>query len=175
MRNAIGKPKTSQAAYSAAELADRLRSIGQRATPQRLLILGAFERPHEHLTAEEVYARVGPLAPAINRSTVYRTLELFRDIGVVTETDLGGEARYYELLDLERHHHLVCQECEAILELSDDLVEPLRSAIATRYGFDAQIDHLALFGRCAHCRQSAETAHGASSAGHGSTVGRGKG
>src|SRR4051794_249855 len=65
------------------ELASRLRAIGQRATPQRLLILGAFAKPGEHLTAEEVYDRVGPLSPAVNRSTVYRTLELFRDLGLI--------------------------------------------------------------------------------------------
>src|SRR5690606_7901105 len=54
----------SQAARTPTQLADRLRAIGQRATPQRLLILSAFRQPHEHLTADEVYARVGPLAPA---------------------------------------------------------------------------------------------------------------
>lgn len=142
----------SQAARTPTQLADRLRAIGQRATPQRLLILSAFRQPHEHLTADEVYARVGPLAPAINRSTVYRTLELFRDLGLITETDLGGDARYYELLEHDRHHHLVCRECGEIMAIDDEVVKPMREAIEATYRFDAQIDHLALFGRCAACR-----------------------
>jgi Fur family transcriptional regulator, ferric uptake regulator len=139
-----------------AELAERLRSVGQRATPQRLLILNAFSKPGEHLTADEVYARVGPLLPAVNRSTVYRTLELFRDLGLISETDLGGGVREFELLDRSRHHHLICRECGEILILEDDVVDPLRGAIAERYGFSVSIDHLALFGRCAECKTASQ-------------------
>lgn len=142
------------------ELAARLRSIGQRATPQRLLILGAFAQPGEHLTAEEVYERVGPLAPAVNRSTVYRTLELFRDLGLISETDLGGGVRHYEILDAERHHHLICRRCGHMLEIDDEVVAPIREAVRARHGFDVTIDHLALFGRCARCRSEAESFSG---------------
>lgn len=137
-------------------MAKRLRAIGQRATPQRLLILGAFAQPGEHLTAEEVYERVGPLAPAVNRSTVYRTLELFRDLGLITETDLGGGVRQFELFDDSRHHHLICKGCGGMVELSDDIVAPLRDRVRDRYDFDVTIDHLALFGWCSHCRSAAE-------------------
>ena len=135
--------------HEPAVLAERLRAVGQRVTPQRLVILGTF-RAGEHLSADEVYARVEHLLPAVNRSTVYRTLELFRDLGLVSETDLGGGVRRFELLD-GRHHHLICQVCGGILELDDALVAPLRAAIRERHGFAAGIDHLALFGRCASC------------------------
>ncbi len=144
-------------------LADRLRRAGQRATPQRLVILGAL-RPGEHLSADEVFARVEPLLPGVNRSTVYRTLELFRDLGLVSETDLGAGVRQFEPLD-GRHHHLVCHFCGARIELDDALVAPLREAIQARYGFAAGIDHLALFGRCAACERGAEGAGGADPAG----------
>src|SRR3954454_23070775 len=102
-------------------IAARLRAIGQRVTPQRLLILGAFTKPGEHLTAEEVYDRVGPLSPAVNRSTVYRTLELFRDLGLITETDLGSGVRHFQAIDGDRHHHLICRHCGHMLEFEDDL------------------------------------------------------
>jgi Fur family ferric uptake transcriptional regulator len=140
------------------ELAQRLRAFGQRATPQRLLILGAFAEPGRHLTAEEVYERVGPLSPAVNRSTVYRTLELFRDLGLVSETDLGGGVRQYELIDERPHHHLICRHCGGMLEFEDDLIAPLRRAAEERYGFEVTIDHLALFGWCARCRDAADGA-----------------
>ena len=130
-------------------LAERLRRVGQRVTPQRLVILGAME-PGAHLSADDVFARVEPLLPGVNRSTVYRTLELFRDLGLVSMTDLGGGARVFELIDAP-HHHLICHRCGAILELDDDLVEPMREAIRDRYGFTPAIDHLALFGFCAAC------------------------
>jgi Fur family transcriptional regulator, ferric uptake regulator len=141
-----------------AALAAMLRASGQRVTSQRLLILSAFARPGEHLTADEVYSRVEPLVPALNRSTVYRTLELFRDIGLISETDLGGGVRHFELLGGARHHHLICQECGQMSEMDDALVEPLREAIRERYGFSPGIDHMAVFGLCAYCAQHRETA-----------------
>ena len=137
------------------ELAARLRAAGQRVTPQRMMILGAFAEPGEHLTADEVYARVESFSPAVNRSTVYRTLELFRDLGLISETDLGGGVRHFELLDDGRHHHLICRECGGMLVLDDVLVQPLRDGIRERYGFVAKVDHLALFGVCAFCRPAA--------------------
>lgn len=89
--------------------------------------------------------------PAVNRSTVYRTLELFRDLGVIAETDLGGGVRQYQILDQERHHHLVCHDCGAIIDVNDDVLDPVREVVAQRYGFFVEIDHLALFGRCERC------------------------
>ena len=132
--------------------AERLRRVGQRATPQRLVILDALTAG-EHLSADEVFARVEPLLPGVNRSTVYRTLELFRDLGLVSMTDLGGGARQFELIDAP-HHHLICHRCGALLEMDDGLVEPLRESIRDRYGFTPGIDHLALFGFCAACRDA---------------------
>ena len=137
----------------AASGADRLRRVGQRVTSQRLVILQALH-PGEHLSADDVFARVEPLLPAVNRSTVYRTLELFGDLGLVSVTDLGGGARVYELID-DPHHHLICHRCGAILEFDDELVEPMRAAIRARYGFAPAIDHLAIFGFCAVCDREA--------------------
>ncbi|MFM9108561.1 MAG: transcriptional repressor, partial [Chloroflexota bacterium] len=85
--------------------------------------------------------------PGVNRSTVYRTLEMLRDMGLVSETDLGGGVRQYERIE-GRHHHLICQGCGGQLELDDALVAPLRQAISRQYGFAAGIDHLAVFGLC---------------------------
>ena len=142
---------TSPTIHSHEEHARRLRAAGQRVTPQRLIILSAFVDPDEHLSAEAVFERVGPHLPGVNRSTVYRTLETFRDLGLICETDLGGGTREYQLLDRDRHHHLICRSCRHMIELDDDLVEPLREAIAARHGFRVTIDHLALFGLCSHC------------------------
>ncbi len=132
-------------------LAERLRQAGQRVTPQRALILDAFS-PGAHLSADEVYTHLEGIAPEINRSTVYRTLELYRDIGLISETDLGGGMRHYELLDAERHHHLICRHCQRQIELEDEVVAPLRDDIRQHYGFEPVIDHLAVFGVCAACR-----------------------
>lgn len=137
-------------------LAERLRRFGLRVTPQRLAILGSLT-PGEHISADEVFARVEPRLPGVNRSTVYRTLEHFRDLGLVSMTDLGEGARQFELFD-ERHHHLVCHHCGVQIEMDDALLDPLRERIRDRYGFAPAIDHLALFGFCTTCAQAADAA-----------------
>jgi Fur family ferric uptake transcriptional regulator len=140
----------SAAASDPEELARRLRDIGQRVTPQRLAILGAL-RPGMHLSADEVFSAVESALPGVNRSTVYRTLEMLRDLGLVSETDLGEGARQYERIEDDRHHHLICQGCGGQQELDDDLVAPLRNAISRTYGFAPAIEHLAVFGLCREC------------------------
>lgn len=134
-----------------AQLAARLRAAGQRVTTPRLLIRGALT-PGQHVSADDVFAQLEHLAPAVNRSTVYRTLELFRDLGLVSETDIGAGVRVFELLEETRHHHLICQRCGKLDTMDDSVVAPLRGIIHERYGFDPIIDHLALFGLCAACR-----------------------
>ncbi|MCA9862293.1 MAG: Fur family transcriptional regulator [Thermomicrobiales bacterium] len=140
-------------------LADRLRRAGQRVTPQRLVILGAL-LPSGHLAADEVFARVEGQLPGVNRSTVYRTLDLFSELGLVSVTDLGGGARQYELLD-QPHHHLICHRCGEAIEMDDALIEPMREAIRARYGFAPQVDHLALFGFCIECQHAPPARDGA--------------
>lgn len=147
---------------SSSVLADRLRRAGQRATPQRLVILGAL-LPGRHLAADEVFTRVEGQLPGVNRSTVYRTLDLFSELGLVSVTDLGGGVRQYELMD-EPHHHLVCHRCGGAVEMDDVLVEPLREAIRARYGFAPQVDHLALFGLCVECQNASPSRDGADDA-----------
>jgi Fur family ferric uptake transcriptional regulator len=136
------------------ELIQLLRAADQRATPQRLMILSVLQDAGNHLTADEVFQRLGPMGSALNRSTVYRTLERFRDAGIVSETDLGGGVRVFELLEHHRHHHLICHRCDGIMEMDDNAVEPLRAAIRERYGFEPQVDHLAIWGVCAACERS---------------------
>ncbi len=136
------------------DLAHLLRSSDQRATPQRLMILSILQEADNHLTADEVFQRLGPMSAAMNRSTVYRTLERFRDAGIVTETDLGGGVRVFELLAVQRHHHLICHHCNGMIDLDDSAVESMRAAIRTRYGFEPQVDHLAIWGTCAECGEA---------------------
>ncbi len=131
-------------------LAARLRRAGQRVTPQRIAILRAIGHGH-HRSADEILSEVEVHMPAMTRSTVYRTLETFRDAGIISETDLGHGVRMFEILGEDRHHHLICHGCGAMIELDDTVVQPMRDAIAAQYGFAAPIEHLALFGYCAAC------------------------
>ncbi len=100
---------------SSSGLALKLTEQGYRLTPQRLMIFSAIENSDNHISAEEIYAQVVAKYPNVNISTVYRTLELLKRLGLVTETDLGeGRVRYHPA-DKGHHHHLVCRECGAII------------------------------------------------------------
>jgi len=128
-----------------------LSKQGYRLTPQRMMILSAIENSDNHISAEEIYAQVVAKYPNVNISTVYRTLELLKRLGLVTETDMGeGRVRYHPA-EKGHHHHLVCQECGAIIDLDESLLASLKSALLREYKFSADLRHLAIFGRCINC------------------------
>ena len=130
----------------------KLSKQGYRLTPQRMMILEAVERADSHISAEEIYTQILARYPHLNISTVYRTLELLKELGLVTETDLGdGRVRYHSMKK-GRHHHLVCQKCGAIIDLDESVLSPLKVALLREYKFSADLRHLAIFGRCANCR-----------------------
>jgi Fur family ferric uptake transcriptional regulator len=130
-----------------------LRDQGYRLTPQRDIILTAIRDAQGHFTAEQIYQQVHAQSPVVNRATVYRTLELLSQIGIIAEIDLGGACREYELCGDEPHHHLVCQRCEMTLTIPHDLVQPLVEVLRDELGFQADLDHLSVFGLCAQCQK----------------------
>ena len=133
------------------DIVAKLSQRGYRLTPQRIMILEAIEHSDHHISAEEIHAQIVTKYPNVNISTVYRTLELLKRLGLVTETDLGeGRVRYHPV-EKGRHHHLVCRECGAIIDLDESLLTPLRSALLREYQFDADLRHLAILGRCVRC------------------------
>jgi Fur family ferric uptake transcriptional regulator len=138
-------------------LAQRLRALHVRVTPQRLLVLEALAAHGGHMTAEEVMRWAAPRSSGLNLATVYRTLGLLVSLGMVAQTDLGGEATAFELVGGAPHHHLVCERCGAVIEMDDSLFQSLRSDVLRRYGFDARSRHIALFGVCRDCQSAATT------------------
>lgn len=138
---------------AAQEYIERLRHLHVRVTPQRLLVLEAVSSQGGHLTAEEILQWASKRYPAINLATVYRTLDLLISVGLVSQTDLGGEATYYELVGDAPHHHLVCERCGAMVEMDDDDLLSLRLRLRERYGFEAHPRHVAVFGICAPCQE----------------------
>ena len=131
----------------------KLSEQGYRLTPQRMMVLSAIEKSDNHISAEEIYARVIAKYPHVNISTVYRTLELLKRLGLVTETDLGGGRVRYHPAEKGHHHHLVCQKCGKIIDLDESVLSSLKSMLFREYKFSADLRHLAIFGRCANCNK----------------------
>ena len=135
------------------DIVSKLSEQGYRLTPQRMMVLSAIEGSDNHISAEEIYAQVVAKYPYVNISTVYRTLELLKRLGLVTETDLGGGRVRYHPADKGRHHHLVCQQCGRIIDLDESVLASVKSMLFREYKFSADLRHLAIFGRCANCSQ----------------------
>ena len=133
-------------------LIEELRKRGHRLTPQREMIVEAIAHAGHHVTAEEVFERVQARTSAVNVATVYRTLDLLVDLGLVSRADLGGEKVCYASVNHGPHCHLVCKQCGCIIEADHDLIAPLERQLSEEYGFSADLHHLAISGLCAGCR-----------------------
>lgn len=116
------------------------------------IILDTLSNEGAHLTSHQVFERVQHRLPAINPSTVYRSLERLVEQGRVTISDMGFGASVYELAGEEHHHHLVCQKCGSITMLSDQQVSPWFEILEKEYRFTIKTNHLVLFGVCKVCQ-----------------------
>jgi Fur family ferric uptake transcriptional regulator len=137
-----------------------LRARGYRVTPQRQLVLAAVTRL-EHATPEEIWADVQQTASGVNISTIYRALELLEQLGLVTHTHLGHGAPSYHLAAEDEHVHLVCAGCGRITQAPPDAVASLVTALDERFGFETNLGHLTVFGRCCECQAVGHDAAGA--------------
>jgi Fur family ferric uptake transcriptional regulator len=133
-------------------LTETLRDRGYRLTPQRLLVMEAIEASDDHISAEEIHSQAHARYPYMNISTVYRTLDLLKEQGLVAESDLGGGRFLYHPVGKAHHHHLVCRKCGKVQDIEVSALDNLRQEIKERYGFGAVFDHMAIFGTCKSCK-----------------------
>ena len=128
----------------------RLRAKGHRLTPQRELVLRAVQRLG-HATPDEIYGAVREESQAVNLSTVYRTLELLDDLGLVRHAHLTDRAPTYHSTTAPTHAHLVCRSCGRVDTLTREELAPLTARLETDHAFVADLGHLAVFGHCTGC------------------------
>ena len=117
------------------------------------MVIEALHSANKHVSAEEIYAQVQAKYPYANISTVYRTLELLKELGLVTEIALGDRRVRYHPAEKGHHHHLVCHKCGRIIDLPEPALFPLEDTLLHDYHFKADLRHLAIFGLCADCQK----------------------
>ena len=128
---------------------------GLRSTDQRRLIVETFFRAPNHVSIEELLAKVRAEDPRVGYATVYRTLKLLAECGVAYERNFGGDGlTRYELADDSSHHdHLICVACGDITEFEEPKIEALQEQIAARYGFELQSHKHEMYGLCPSCQK----------------------
>jgi Fe2+ or Zn2+ uptake regulation protein len=135
---------------------ETLTRAGCRVTQQRATILDAVCAGGGHTTLSDIQTRVIKTNPTIDRSTIYRTLKLFVELGIVVSADAGDEEPSYEVAKVVQHHHLICRGCGHEIEIDEADLVPLVRHLDARYGFQVETDHLMLFGICRACAALAQ-------------------
>ncbi|MFF1545273.1 Fur family transcriptional regulator [Streptomyces sp. NPDC058291] len=136
-----------------------LRQRGYRLTPQRQLVLEAVDTL-EHATPDAILVEVRKTASGVNISTVYRTLELLEELGLVSHAHLGHGAPTYHLADRHHHIHLVCRDCDNVIEADVKVAAEFTAKLRETFGFETDMKHFAIFGRCEDCARGGSAAEG---------------
>lgn len=138
-------------------LKEQLKDKGYKLTPQRRSIVDVIiDKEGEHLTAEEIYDFVKKRCPEIGLATVYRTVQMLEEVGIVCRLDLNDGCSRYELVHSDeehRHHHLVCNKCNKVLEVQDDLLEELEQEVEKSYKFKILDHSVKFYGICKECQE----------------------
>lgn len=140
---------------------ERLRRQGHRITPQRVLVLSVVADGGEHMGVDEVFRRSREVYQYMDIATVYRTLRLFKDAGVVTEVEIGDRLHYELTMPGDIHHHMVCRVCSGAYNLSPHYLSEFRDTLVQEFGFLPDLEHFSITGICAGCQPMSEEGQGA--------------
>lgn len=133
----------------------KLKLKGYKLTPQRRAIVNmVFEKKGMHLTAEEIYDLVKIDCPEIGLATVYRTVQLLEQIGLIYKLNLDDGCNRYELVnedEVHQHHHLICTKCGKVIEVEGDLLDSIERKVEEKYKFKVENHSVKFFGICSEC------------------------
>lgn len=133
-----------------------LHAHGYRSTAARQLVLDAV-RTLRHATPEQVLAEVHRNAPGVNLSTVYRVLEVLSEVGLVRHAHIGSGSPVYHATDTPAHLHFTCDACGGVQSLPADVATGFAAAVRGLIGFDSDLTHAGIHGRCAACTAGVDT------------------
>jgi Fur family ferric uptake transcriptional regulator len=145
-------PQPSPRADVVETVAASLRSRGERMTQPRRAVVATLARTEDHLSAEEILLDASKAYPGVNRSTIYRALEMLTDLGVVQHIHSGRAAAMYHLTTGHGPHaHATCDSCGRVIDLPDDVLASAAARLRADEGFVLDPGHVALSGHCRDC------------------------
>lgn len=131
-------------------LTEHLRARGLRVTSARAQVLESVQQL-EHCTPEQIFTHVGLDSPSLNITTVYRTLDLLEQLGLIAHTHLGHGAPVYHLTE-DQHLHVVCHRCESVISADPGVLTDVVARMEHEHGFRVDVGHVTLSGECLSCR-----------------------
>ena len=130
-----------------------LKGKGLKLTPQRRLIVDIIHDTEAHLSAEDIIATVQRKMPGVNKSTIYRTMDILEQAGCVFKSESGDHFIYHHAEE-GHHHHLVCRKCGKTIECAENLFLPIEKSLAEKYGFRVSFKHVVINGLCEGCKNT---------------------
>ncbi len=137
-------------------LVDKLRSRHISVTPQRLAVLSNLESRRDHPTAEQIYQEIQREMPTISFNTVYKTLEVFCQRGLVIKVNPLHEVARYDV-ETDHHVHIICRQCHLIVDLPDEEAPAPSLSDAARAGFRLERHSLIYWGLCPQCQKNVKS------------------
>ena len=129
-----------------------LKNENLKFTKERKTILNEVLKRRDHFDADELAVDMRNDGHKVSRATVYRTLDILHEIGVVHKATLGHKHNHYENMVGRKHHdHLVCLNCDKVIEFVDDDIERKQIEVCNKLGFQMKRHNLQIFGYCSHC------------------------
>lgn len=141
------------------EMIQSLKERGVRLTRQRQVLLDLIDQSGQHLDAETLYTLARARDPKLNRVTVYRTLKMLKESGLVDELDLlhkDGDQHYYETRMKREHAHIICLRCGKVEEYFGEPLTKLRKEVEEMFGFQILLARTEVGGYCSHCQAMRE-------------------
>ena len=139
---------------------EKLKEKGCKLTLQRRSVLDVLiEHGSEHLSTEEIYGEVKKKYPEIGLATVYRTVQLFEEMGIVDRLNFDDGCSRFELASedsVHHHHHLICEKCNRVYEVEDDLLSEIEAEIERVYQFKIHDHNVMFYGVCKECTDKEE-------------------
>jgi Fur family transcriptional regulator, ferric uptake regulator len=139
-----------------ADITGAVRGLGMRLTRQRQILLELIDQSGEHLDAESLYNLARARDPKLNRVTVYRTLRMLKDGGLVDELDLmhlNGDQHFYETTLKQEHAHVICLRCGKVEEFFGESLNKLYVQVQETFGFQMSKARTEIGGYCVHCQR----------------------
>lgn len=141
----------------------RFKGCGYRMTEPRKAIMDVLSGTDKHLSAEDIYMKVHGTYPNVGLTTVYRTLELLTQMGMVVKFDFGDGRARYEMKEGSgkgHHHHLICTSCKRVIEYNEfmeqekDFIQHAEKGLSKKYSFDIKSHMIHFYGLCDKCRNT---------------------
>ena len=131
-----------------------LRQHGYKLTPQRRAVIRVITSTQDHLTPATIYEKIRQVYPGIGLVTIYRTLEMLAELGLICELHAGGNCRSYTISTPQHHHHLICSNCGIVIDFTGHYLSELEQSLSKESGFRIDGHLLEFVGLCRDCQKA---------------------